>query len=160
SSVVWEKSWVTLDRGRTIGCSRRTQPRGATSRRCPVNRALLVSLVAFLAVPPPAPAQEKAAPPKAEKEALKETAPPAAVFDKYRASDKEVARKFYKKYLDVKGVAVLASGEVADEALVRTHHIVTHVLAGRPDVLEAMAKNGTRLIVIGKDQVYTDMPEY
>src|SRR5207249_12145287 len=34
------------------------------------------------------------------------------------------------------------------------------MLAGRPDVLEAMVKNGTRLIIIGKDQVYTDMPEY
>ena len=34
------------------------------------------------------------------------------------------------------------------------------MLAGRPDVLEAMAKTGTRLIIIGKDQVYTDMPEY
>ena len=52
------------------------------------------------------------------------------------------------------------SAEVADEALQRTHDIVTHMLAGRPDILEAMAKNGTRLIIIGKDQVYTDMPEY
>ena len=95
-----------------------------------------------------------------EKDAPKVSAPPDAVFDKYRAADKEVARKFYKKYLDCKGVAVLASGEVADEALLRTHHIVTRMLAGRPDVLEAMAKNGTRLIIIGKDQVYTDMPEY
>ena len=94
------------------------------------------------------------------KDALKVTAPPDAVFDKYRKDDQAAARKFYKKYLDVKGVAVLASGEVADEALVRTHHIVTHMLAGRSDVLEVMAKNGTRLIVIGKDQVYTDMPEY
>ncbi len=34
------------------------------------------------------------------------------------------------------------------------------MLAGRPDILEAMKKNGTRLIIIGKDQVYTDMPEY
>src|SRR5262249_499308 len=33
-------------------------------------------------------------------------------------------------------------------------------LAGRPDILEAMVKNGTRLIIIGKDQVYTDIPEY
>ncbi len=90
----------------------------------------------------------------------KVSAPPDAVFEKYRKDDQPVARKFYTKYLDVKGVAVLASGEVADEALVRTHHIVTHMLAGRPDVLEAMAKNGTRLIIIGKDQVYTDMPEY
>jgi hypothetical protein len=117
-----------------------------------VNRALFVFLVAFLAAPPLAPAQEKAA--------LKVSAPPDAVFEKYRKDDQPVARKFYKKYLDVKGVAVLASGEVADEALLRTHHIVTHMLAGRADVLEAMAKNGTRLIIIGKDQVYTDMPEY
>jgi len=84
---------------------------------------------------------------------------PDAVFDRYR-KDADVARRFYKKHLDVRGVAVLAAGEVADEALLRTHHIVTHVLAGRPDVLEVMAKNGTRLIIIGKDQVYTDMPEY
>jgi hypothetical protein len=49
---------------------------------------------------------------------------------------------------------------VADEALERTHWIVTHLLAGRPDVLTAMVKNGMYLIVIGKDQVYTDMPEY
>ena len=55
---------------------------------------------------------------------------------------------------------VLASADVADEALQRTHEIVTHLLAGRPDILEAMAKYGTRLIIIGKDQVYTDMPEY
>jgi hypothetical protein len=95
-----------------------------------------------------------------EKDAPKVSAPPDAVFDRYRKDDRDAARKFYKKYLDVKGVAVLASGEVADEALLRTHHIVSRVLAGRPDVLEAMAKNGTRLIVIGKDQVYTDMPEY
>ena len=32
--------------------------------------------------------------------------------------------------------------------------------AGRADVLKAMVDNGTRLIIIGKDQVYTDMPEY
>jgi alpha-glucosidase len=49
---------------------------------------------------------------------------------------------------------------VADEALVRTHHIVTRMLAGRPDILQLMAKVRTRLIVIGKDQVYTDMPDY
>ena len=55
---------------------------------------------------------------------------------------------------------VLASVDVADEALQRTHEIVTHLLAGRPDILEALAKYGTRLIILGKDQVYTDMPEY
>lgn len=34
------------------------------------------------------------------------------------------------------------------------------MLAGRPDILETMAQHRTRLIIIGKDQVYTDMPEY
>jgi hypothetical protein len=95
-----------------------------------------------------------------EKAPPKVTAPPDALFERFRPDDRDVARRFYAKHLDVKGVAVLASKEVADEALLRTHHLVTHMLAGRPDVLDVMAKNGTRLIVIGKDQVYTDMPEY
>jgi hypothetical protein len=55
---------------------------------------------------------------------------------------------------------VIAHGDVADEALQRTYDIVTHMLAGRPDILQAMVQSGTRLIIIGKDQVYTDMPEY
>jgi hypothetical protein len=88
------------------------------------------------------------------------TAPPESFFEKVRDRDRDAARAFYKKYLDVKGLSVVASAEVAEEALRRTHFLVTHLLAGRPDVLEAMVKNGTRLIIIGKDQVYTDMPEY
>src|SRR4051794_1282288 len=85
------------------------------------------------------------------------TPPPDSVFEKFREKDRETARQFYKKYIDVQGLAVLASGDVADEALERTYEIVTHLLAGRPDVLEAMVKHGTRLIIIGKEQVYTDM---
>ena len=88
------------------------------------------------------------------------TAPPESVFAKFRDRDRDVARRFYKKCLEIDGVPVLASADVADEALQRTHEIVTHLLAGRPDILEALAKYGTRLIIIGKDQVYTDMPEY
>jgi alpha-glucosidase len=88
------------------------------------------------------------------------TAPPESFFAKVRERDRELALRFYKKYLDVSGLPVVASAEVADEALRRTRNIVSHMLAGRPDVLEAMIKNGTRLIIIGKDQVYTDMPEY
>ncbi len=88
------------------------------------------------------------------------TAPPESFFEKFAERDREAARRFYKKHLDVQGVSVAAAGAVADEALHRTHHIVTRMLAGRPDILAAMAKRGTRLIIIGKDQVYTDMPEY
>jgi hypothetical protein len=88
------------------------------------------------------------------------TAPPASFFDKVRERDREAAHKFYKKYSEVNGLPVVAAGEVADEALQRTCFIVRHMLAGRPDILKAMIDNGTRLIIIGKDQVYTDMPEY
>jgi hypothetical protein len=88
------------------------------------------------------------------------TPPPESFFATVRERDREAARQFYGKYMDINGVPVVAAAEVADEALERTWEIVTHMLAGRPDILDAMAKNGTRLIIIGKDQVYTDMPEY
>jgi alpha-glucosidase len=88
------------------------------------------------------------------------TAPPESFFELVSQRDRDVARQFYKKFIDVKGMPVVASGEVADAALQRTYWIVTHLLAGRPDVVEALVKNRMYLIIIGKDQVYTDMPEY
>jgi dipeptidyl aminopeptidase/acylaminoacyl peptidase len=88
------------------------------------------------------------------------TAPPELFFEKVRERDRDAARRFYKKYLDVQGLPVVAADAVADEALERTHYLVTHLLAGRPDVLQAMVQHGTRLAIIGKDQVYTDIPEY
>jgi len=88
------------------------------------------------------------------------TSPPESFFQAFSERDREAARHFYKKHLDLKGVSVAASGEVSDAALQRTYYIVSHILAGRADILRAMATNGTRLIIIGKDQLYTDMPEY
>jgi hypothetical protein len=87
------------------------------------------------------------------------TAPPDSFFEKVREPDREAARQFYKKYIDVKGMPVAAATEVADLSLQRTYEIVTHMLAGRPDVLEAMVDRGMYLVIIGKDQVYTDLPE-
>lgn len=88
------------------------------------------------------------------------TPPPESFFEIVSERDRDAARAFYKKYIDVKGMPVVAAGEVADKALERTYDIVTHMLAGRPDIIEAMVKNKMYLIIIGKDQVYTDMPEY
>jgi hypothetical protein len=88
------------------------------------------------------------------------TAPPASFFARYPESDRTVARRFYKKYINIDGVPLAASAAVSDEALWRDYNIVTHMLAGRPDILRTMAKDGTRFIIIGKDQQYTDMPEY
>lgn len=88
------------------------------------------------------------------------SAPPESFFEKVRERDQEAAREFYKKYLDVSGIPVVSAGEVADQALLRTHEIVSHMLAGRPDVIDAMKGRDMYLIIIGKDQLYTDMPEY
>jgi hypothetical protein len=98
--------------------------------------------------------------PAQEQSSLQITTPPAALLDKVGALDRDAARKFYTKYLDVKGVALMAGAAVSDEAMVRDYDIVTHMLAGRPDILQTMAARGTRLIIIGKDELYSDMPEY
>ena len=95
------------------------------------------------------------------------TAPPESFFELVKVGarrgetrDISVYRDFYKKYIDVRGMPVAAASVVDDRALQRTYEIVTHLLAGRPDVLKAMVDQGMYLIVIGRDQVYTDMPEY
>jgi alpha-glucosidase len=88
------------------------------------------------------------------------TVPLESFFEMVSARDREAARAFYRKHLDVNGMPVVAAAEVDDRALERTHEIVTHMLAGRSDVVDALVKNRMYLIVIGKDQVYIDMPEY
>lgn len=87
------------------------------------------------------------------------TAPPSSFFEKVRERDRDAAKKFYKKYIDIKDMPVVASAEVADLALVRTYEIVTHMLAGRPDILKGLVERGMYLVIIGTDQVYTDLPE-
>jgi alpha-glucosidase len=93
-------------------------------------------------------------------EPLTVSAPPESFFALVRERDRGAAREFYKKYVDIQDLPVAAAAEVADEALLRTHEIVSHMLAGRPDIAKSMAESGMYLIIIGKDQVYTDMPEY
>src|SRR5580658_5238891 len=48
------------------------------------------------------------------------TSPPESFFQGFAERDREAARKFYKKHLELKGVSVAASGEVSDAALERT----------------------------------------
>jgi hypothetical protein len=87
-------------------------------------------------------------------------APSEALLARVEARNRDAVRAFNTKTVDIQGLPVLAAPSVADEALLRTRDIVSHVLAGRPDVVKAMADFGTRLLIIGKDQVYTDLPEY
>jgi hypothetical protein len=113
-------------------------------------------LILLLAVNPCAAASGRAA----KVNTPRVIAPPARFFEMVNEKDRDAARAFYKKYLEVGQLPVAASAQVADEALQRASSIVTHMLAGRPDILDAMVKNRMYLIIIGKDQKYTDMPEY
>jgi hypothetical protein len=88
------------------------------------------------------------------------TAPPESFFQIVAERDREAARTFYKKFIDLKGMPVVAAEQVSDLALQRTHEIVQHMLAGRPDIVDALVKMKMYLIIIGRDQLYTDMPEY
>ena len=116
---------------------------------------MIVAVFAALVLDPP-----KADAQSSDGTGVPEVAPPPdSFFEKVRERDREVAREFYKKHIDIKGMPVVAAGEVADLALQRTYEIVTHMLAGRPDVLKAMVDRGMYLVIIGKDQVYTDLPE-
>jgi alpha-glucosidase len=86
--------------------------------------------------------------------------PPESFFALVADRDLESARGFYRKYIDADGMPIAASGEVADAALQRGHEMVTRMLAGRPDIIKAMVDTGMYVVIIGKDQVYTDIPEY
>jgi dipeptidyl aminopeptidase/acylaminoacyl peptidase len=86
--------------------------------------------------------------------------PPDAFFAIVSEPDREAARRFYKKCLEVDGMPIVAGEAVTDRALARTREIVGHMLAGRPDIIRAMIQSKMYLIIIGKDQLYTEMPEY
>src|SRR5262245_55776531 len=50
--------------------------------------------------------------------------PPDSFFEIVAERDRDVARKFYKKFIDVNGMPVVAAEVVADLALQRTYEIV------------------------------------
>jgi len=87
------------------------------------------------------------------------TAVPESFFEKVRPAHREAARGFYRKYLDIKGMPVVASADVADLALQRTYEIVTGMLAGRADIAKGLVDRGMYLVIIGANEVYTDLPE-
>ncbi len=81
---------------------------------------------------------------------LKITAPPKSLgFD-----------PFYKKYLDAKGIAIISSNKVPDEALFRVRKTILMMLSKRPDVLAKMVENHARIGVMARYEGTTDIPEH
>jgi cyclophilin family peptidyl-prolyl cis-trans isomerase len=67
---------------------------------------------------------------------------------------------FYQKYLEVGGLPVVGSTNVTDFALREAAWIVRRMLEQRPEVLQAMATNRTRLAVMAYTEYTTDIPEH
>lgn len=66
----------------------------------------------------------------------------------------------YQKYIDVYGLPLVGSERVSDAALREAAWIVRRMVGHRPDILKAMANNGTRLSVMAWNEYTTDVPEH
>jgi len=67
---------------------------------------------------------------------------------------------FYGRFTQAYGLPITASSEVDDRALMRLCYIVRWVFASFKSVRKAAHKNSARFIIIGRNQLSTDMPEY
>ena len=66
---------------------------------------------------------------------------------------------FYQKYLAAGGLPVLGSTNVSDYALLEARWILLHMLEQRPEILQIMATNRARLVVMAYTEYTTDVPE-
>ena len=67
---------------------------------------------------------------------------------------------FYQKSVMLGAFPVVGSAIVSDEALLEASWIVQRVLEGRKDILDAMADQKVRLVVMAWNEFTTDVPEH
>lgn len=67
---------------------------------------------------------------------------------------------FYTQAVSAEGFPIVGSAKVNPYALREAAFLVKLMLAGRPDVREAMIKSGARMCVMAHDEVTTDLPEF
>lgn len=68
---------------------------------------------------------------------------------------------FYAKYLDVRGVQLISSERVPDQAMHAAYRTMEAMMRMLPDtVAKTMAHYGAKVAVMSKDEVTTDIPEH
>ena len=71
------------------------------------------------------------------------------------------ADPYYQKYLNAGGVPILAPESVSDEELLRTQAITLGMVADRPDLLDVLASQNTRILLYDKEKGgLTQLPEF
>lgn len=68
---------------------------------------------------------------------------------------------FYKKYVDVNGLALISSWRVPDSAFVAAHRTLWAMTSMLPEaVLDSMVARGTRIAIMARYEGTTDIPEH
>lgn len=71
------------------------------------------------------------------------------------------ADPYYQKYLDAGGVPILAPGSVSDEELLRAQAITLAMVADRPDLLNVLAAQNTRILLYDREKGgLAQLPEF
>jgi cyclophilin family peptidyl-prolyl cis-trans isomerase len=66
---------------------------------------------------------------------------------------------FYQKFTAVGELPVVGSTRVSDHALREAAYILNHMLEHRPELIQALATNSVKLVVMAHDEYTTDLPE-
>jgi len=67
--------------------------------------------------------------------------------------------EFYQKYTHAGPLPILGSDKVSDYALLEAAWLVDHVIGHRPDILQALADQGVRMVIMAYNEYTTDLPE-
>ena len=67
---------------------------------------------------------------------------------------------FYRQWVDVEGLPVVASEKVNPYALEEAAWLIRHMIGHRPEVLRAMARNRVRFSVMAYNEMTTQIPEH
>ena len=96
---------------------------------------------------------------------VKEGGPARALELAVTAVPEELRRRlelhpFYKKTLMLGAFPILSSEKVSDYALLEAGYLIHHMLDGRQDILNAMARNRIRFSIMACDEFTTQVPEH
>jgi len=67
---------------------------------------------------------------------------------------------YYTKFTYAREFTVLGSKHVSDEALLKANDTIRKMFAYRHDILKAMIAEGARLVVLGRNEKLSDLPEF
>lgn len=80
--------------------------------------------------------------------------PPASVQEAFDLDP------FYRQWIDVEGLPVIASEKVNPYALKEAAWLIRKMLQHRQDILQALVQNDVRFVVIAHNEMRTRIPEY